>query len=383
MSLFAGFQKYEYRAYTIFCTSPLRVIVIPVLMSLDFGVREVLIFNMGVHLLGMFIGLFLLCRLISLKDILSPPPIHKALRKKALKFALSRTVISGLSYFAWGPITVMFIGLYLSVEEVGFYSLASRITSTAIIIVPAVLVSVLIPAVSEQFGKGDINRVRAISTTSARYLGMLALPVAAAGVAMAEPLIRSLYGADYAPALVPMRVMFIPAALLVMGEGVSSVILGMNRTAFLIKAGLFLAAINVSLCVWLTSRYGVLGAAIGNSVPRIIYFVLCIRYVSKLVGITWPLGSIVRVAFASLIMGLALFCLQVYVDGLLGLVLAIPLGLAIYITALVVLRAVNQEDIKIIRGIQDSLPPALRKISATLVHLAEKMIGVKPIAKGV
>jgi O-antigen/teichoic acid export membrane protein len=373
MSLFAGFQKYEYRAYTILCTSPLRLVIIPVLMILDFGVREVLILNLGIWLFGMFIGLFLLRRLIPLKDILSPSPLDKTRRNEALKYSLSRAGIYGLNYFAGGSIAVLFIGLYLSVEEVGFYSLAARIPSTAMTIIPAVFVAVLVPVVSEQVGKGDMNKVRTIYMTSARYLGMLALPMAAAGIAMAKPFVKSLYGVDYAPTLVPMQVMFVPAALGIMAEGVSNIILGINKPVFLVKVGLLLAALNVGLCVWLTSRYGVLGAAIGSSVPRIVYLVLCIWYVYKQIRTPWPLGSMVKVTFASLVLGLALFCLQKYLGGVLSLVLALPLGLVLYTAVLLALGAVGQEDFRTIRGIQDSLPSVLRKVSAVVIRLAEKV----------
>lgn len=382
ISAFAGFQKYEYRAYIILCMSPLRVVLVLILTVLHFGVRDILLVNLAIWILSAFSGFFFLNRLIPLQDVFSASPLGNVLRKRALKYAVSRAGIYGINYFASGSVAAFFIGLYLSTEQVGFYGIATRLTSTAMTLIPSVLGAVLVPAIAEQFGKGDMNRIRTIFRFSTRYILMLALPVAAAGIALGKPVLELLYGTEYSAVLAPMQVMFIPAALSVVADGVSAVILGIDKPVFLIKVGAGLAVINLSLLVLLTPVYGVVGAAIAGSVPQILLVVLCAGYASKQIGVSWPFADSAKAVTACVLMAVALFCLQSYVKGVFSLVLGIPLALVLYVVVLLILGAIQRDDIRIMKGVQNSLPLALRKISSTILFWVEKAVQVRLTRRG-
>ena len=70
-------------------------------------------------------------------------------------------------------------------------------------------------------------------------------------------------------------------------------------------------------------------------------------------------------------MGLAIYGLQSQLGTVISLVLCIPLGIVIYVIAIFVLRVVKEQDLTILKGIQDSLPPVFRKSYAVLIRLVE------------
>jgi O-antigen/teichoic acid export membrane protein len=373
ISIFQGFQKYEYSAYLILGSDPLRAILVIALAVLGFGIEELLVANIIAWAVGTFIGVFLLRRLIPLKVLLSPSPLEATARKRALKYALTMAGILGVNFFLLHQAEVFFVGLYLPVEEVGFYTLASKIPSMSATLVPSVFGLVILPAIAEQFGKGDMEKLKTIYLTSARYLMMLALPLAAGGIALASPIITLLYGADYAPAIVLVQILFLPFVITSINYATGAVIYGINQPAFLLKVGGLLALVNVGLSIWLIPEYGVVGAAIAGSVPRLFLLPIRARFVSKKIGATWPVWDTLKIVIASLIMGLVVFVLQSQLGTALSLALCLPLGVVLYIVTILALRVIGKKDVTILKSIQDSLPSTVRNRYSTLIRLVDSL----------
>lgn len=374
ISIFAGFQKYEYSAYLTLGSNPLRLALIIVLVILGFGLQEILIANIIAWVAGTLIGIFVLRRIIPLKVLLSPSPLNPALKKSALKYALTMTGVLGLSYFLWQQAEVLLLGLYRPVEEVGFYTLASKLPWLSMMLIPSVFGAVLLPAIAEQFGKGDMEKLKKIYLTAARYLMMLALPLAAGGIALASPIISLLYGADYAPVITLMQILFIPFAMVGICYAATGVIQGTNQPAFIIKVELFLVCLNIGLNLWFIPRYGVLGAAIASSVPRLLILPFYIRFISRRIGTAWPIRDTIKIAMAALIMGLAVYVLQSQLGVALSLALGIPMGIVLYVVGILSLRVIRQQDVHILKGGQTSLPQALQKSYTALIGLVERII---------
>jgi hypothetical protein len=120
-----------------------------------------------------------------------------------------------------------------------------------------------------------------------------------------------------------------------------------------------------------------LGAAIGSSVPRLLALPLFIRFASRKIGATWPLSDSLKIALASSLVGVTLFGLQSYLSIALSLVLSIPVGLGIYMAAILALRVIHPQDLTILKGIENSVPPALRRYYAAFIRLIERLVGTK------
>jgi O-antigen/teichoic acid export membrane protein len=330
--------------------------------------------HIGVSVLGIFFGLFLLSRLLPLRDLILPSLLEPATRNIALKYSLAAMGILGVDYFLWQHAETMFLGIYGTVEEVGFYNIAHRIPAMAITLIPYVFGQVLLPAVSEQFGRGDMEKIKKIYITAARYLMMLSLPIAMAGIALARPIIHLLYGSDYAPTIVLMQIIFIPFSMRGLTHAVSSIIYGIKEPVFILKIGVILVCLSIGLNLWLIPKYGAIGAVIATSIPRMLSLPLYIRFVSKRIGAPWPLGDTIRVVLASVVMGLVVFMLQHYLGIVLGLCLGVPVGIIVYIAALLVLHLAGPQDLTILKQIEPRLPFVLRKGYAAIIGLVEKFV---------
>lgn len=375
--IFAGFQKYEYGAYVILGTNPLRLALVVVLMIVGLGLMEVLILSAAVWVLGVFIGVFLLRRLIPLKSLFSSSTLSAVIQKRAMRYALAMAGIEAINYFVYQQGSVFFVGLYCPVEQVGFYTIASKLPGATMLLVPSVFGAVLLPTIAEQFGRGDMEKLRKIYITSARYITMLAFPLAMGGIALAGPIIHFLYGADYAPAIFLMQFLFIPFALGSINRAASSVIFGVNEPSFILKVGAFLALLNIGLSWWLVQAYGTFGAAIASSVPRVLALPFYVYFASRKIGAMWPMRDTLKIVLASLVMGAVIFWLQDWLGGgFISIALGVPTGIVLYAVVLLALKAVHKHDLTTLEVVQDSLPSPIKKNSAFIINLARRFVRV-------
>jgi O-antigen/teichoic acid export membrane protein len=160
-------------------------------MALNYGVMMILFVNIITLIPSILIGVLLLRKLIPLKILLSPSLLSSDRRKEALRYSWIVAGTLSLGYLIGNSTEIFFLGLYRTVEDVGFFKLAYTIGPMTSLF-PAAFGYVLLPAIAEQFGKGDMEKLKNIYLTSTRYLMMVAIPIAVGGIVLADSLITVL-----------------------------------------------------------------------------------------------------------------------------------------------------------------------------------------------
>jgi O-antigen/teichoic acid export membrane protein len=375
INVFAGFQKYEYSTWLELVVSPFRVALVIVLMVLGFGVKEILGMYAAVYVAGLFAGLLLARRVVPLRDLLSRSLLETKKRRDALRYSLAAMGILGVDYFLWANAEVMFLGLYRPVTEVGFYNVAYKIPTVLVSLIPFVFGQVLLPTVAEQFGKGDMDKIRKIFLTASRFLMLVSFPLATVSIALAAPSIHLLFGAEYEPAIILMQVLAVPFAMRGLSYAVSSVIYGIKEPSYLVKIGAILVLVSVGLCLWLIPRYGAMGAVIALSIPRTISLPIYVVFVCKRIQAPWPTGDTLRTASAAMCAGLAAFAVQHYVNSnLLALCVGVAVAVVVYATAVLALRVVRSGDLDTLKQVEQRLPSWFRRRSAPFWKIAYKTV---------
>jgi O-antigen/teichoic acid export membrane protein len=375
INVFAGFQKYEYSTWLELVVSPFRVALVIVLMALGYGVKEILIMYAAVWVAGLFTALVLTRRIVPLKDLVSPSLLEPSKRKDALKYSVAAMGLLGVDYVLWANAEVMFLGLYRPVTEVGFYNVAYKIPVVLVTLIPFVFGQVLLPTISEQFGRGDMDKIRRIYLTASRILMVLSFPLATVGIALARPTINLLFGAEYTPAIILMQIVLVPFALRGLTYAVSSVIYGIKEPAYLVKIGVVLVAVSLGLSFWLIPRYGAMGAVIATSIPRAISLPVYVVFVSKRINAPWPMRDTLRIASAAMCAGLAAFAVQYYLESnLVSLCVGVAVSIVAYVAILLVLKVVKTSDLDVLKQVEKRLPSWMRTRLAFIWTLAYKCV---------
>jgi O-antigen/teichoic acid export membrane protein len=374
VGVFRGFQRFDYSFYVQIVIGPLRFVLILVAMALGYGILTVLIINLITQVMGILIGVFLLRNLVSLRSIFSRSLLSSDRKKQALRYALIVLGVLGLGYLLSSETEVFFIGIYHTVEDVGFFKLAFTI-GPLIMTFTAALGYVLLPAMAEQFGKGDMEKLKRIYITATRYLTMISIPMAVGVIALAGSIITQIYGVEYTPVILPLQIICLPIAVARLAEPADSVIRGINRPGYILITNLIIVVINIVLSLLLVPNHGLLGAAIAISISLIIGLPVRVIIVNRKIGASWPKQDTLKIAIASIIMGTAVYFLnRQFGDSLLSLILGIPLGATIYFIMIFLFRIIREDDLKLFRNLLSNLPSFLSRFMLPLVNWLERRI---------
>lgn len=289
------------------------------------------------------IAVVLAAFLMALKKFIKIRPLFnfmfaKSMLKKALPFGLA--FVFGSIYFYIGSVMLSKIR---GNEEVAIYSAAYNI-ALAVLFIPTVYTNAIYPVLSRYYKESREN-LRVLYEKSFKYLYIIGLPISAGIYFLAGRIIYFLYGEAYSSSIIALQViswyMFIKFLNFLLGTVLSSIdrqdkrMLGQGMTA----------AFNVLLNLLLIPKIGYIGAAWSTFATEIFLFILYYWHVSK---------SLYFYNFAKVlakpIMAVLVMFLVIRFAGL-GLVLTIIVSGLSYFAALYFLRAIDNDDKKIIKSI--------------------------------
>ncbi|MDD2757895.1 MAG: flippase [Patescibacteria group bacterium] len=268
-----------------------------------------------------------------------------------LKLALSRIAWREFIAMAWPFALAGIIGrLYsysdsmlmskmLTARELGWWSVPYKITF-AFQFIPLALSASVYPVFSSLFA---VNReeIARLFEKSWRYLFIIVFPLSAGIFAIAEPFITKVYGQNYFPSVLPLRILVISLVFgyLALISGALLNAIGQQKKQTILMACALLISIVAN--VILIPKLGIIGAAIsaliGNFFLWLSGFTLANRYaqLNKMALFSYSLRAIVP----AVIMGGAVYLSLPY----LSLFLAIPLGGMVYFGLLLLSGGLNRE----------------------------------------
>jgi len=354
-----GFQRYEYSALALSVGFLVKTAVAITLVWLGYGILHLLAVEVVAWALAAALGLLFLRRLVkgplSKQDI---SPSREAKRNLA-RFALIASVLLLVDFIMLDRSEIFFIKLFRPDAEVGFYSLAFAMATYPMLLIPGALGSVLMPAISEQFGRGDSARLAAIYVTAGRYLMMLSFPLAAGGIVMARPLVVALFGEEYTPMVLPTQILMAAGAGGAVSFTTSSVIWGTNRPHYFLAMSLFKVPANIIACLVLIPLYGMKGAALAQWAAAPAWFVT-LWYVSTRFQIGWPYKDTARIALACIVMAFGVAFLRSYLEATSLIPVVILFGAGLYFVLLLISRAFRRQDWELVGALWARLPLAAR-----------------------
>ncbi len=373
-AILAGFQRYDYSAYLTLLIHLLRAPACLALLALGVGVIPLLWANIGAWLLAMLTGAFLLFRLVPWRGLLNSRPLEPETRERVVRYVVFAAGTMATSYFLSHGGETFWLGRYRTITEVGLYSVAFSIPTLVMGLVGGPW-GVLLPAISEQFGRGDLDKIRAIYTHSSRYIAILASLAGMLGIALSKTFVLSVYGPEYAGAVAPMQILFLGMFALAFQGSASAVLWGMDRPSLILKVEAFLAALSLGLGWLLVPTYGVLGAAVASSIPRVLVMPPLIWLVYRHIGACPPLRKMVKLGFLTVSITLFMLALQEYLPGNYGLLISTGIGVSAYALGIIFLGVIYPEDIAFLKQIQANFPPGWRKRFVSILALLAQQVG--------
>jgi O-antigen/teichoic acid export membrane protein len=366
-----GIQKYHYSTVISLVVSPLSFVLSLSVLLAGYGIIGLMAVTAFITTIDFMVN-YWAARREGLLDwsVRLPPDVRSGITR----FNLGVIAMNFLDAIVWQRSEVFFLGKFRTVQEVGFYSLAFGFTTTTVSFFASAIINVLIPIHSKAFGAKDHGGMEKIYQKSIQYLAMVSLPIAIGGAVLADRIVLKLYGVEYLPTAMAMSVLFLSSSGGRIGGAFASVMYSSNMVHIKVYTALIWATVNITLDLLLIPRYGVMGAVIANSATQLMGVFTGPFIIYYFFRFGFPLNIFCRVMASALTMGGAVWLLKGLFPGTVGLLVLVGIGGVIYLTAVILFRAVSIVDVEVLKRGSDRLPGFLQGKYRTIMDLVSRMV---------
>jgi O-antigen/teichoic acid export membrane protein len=220
--------------------------------------------------------------------------------------------------------SVVFLGLIAAGSaDVGEYGAAYRLIE-ATLFIPTAFNAAVLPWFSRQDGAGPLPLARGFELAIKTVFALI-LPVGLGLALFADPVIHTLYGSDYAGAVVPLRLLAAVAVVWGVNATVVVVLISRDRPDVYTMPALVAFVPNVVLSLILIPAYGENGAAIAALATAVVLAAIVTPRAARILGTV----SFARMLSTPLVAGAAMALCAVALSGAPWVAAAIA-SLAVY-----------------------------------------------------
>ncbi|GAB6055534.1 flippase [Methanobacterium movens] len=272
--------------------------------------------------------------------------------KILLSFSIP-VIITALSEMAIYDIGIFVMGVYMALQDIGYYTAADPLARLPLVISLSVATAVL-PAASEAFALKDRELLTTYMVQSYRMVILLVLPMCVGIALFSQPILGQLFGSQFTAGSGALSILVIGMTFYTLFMVASSIVQGIGyprHPMYILIAG---AGLNLALNLALVPVYGIEGAALATTIAAFIIMLAILFQTYKITKINPPFRAFGKIIGASLVMGAAIFFLP---QNLLGLLLAVIISPVVYTISLLLLRGFEKRDVRLLRKVARKTGP--------------------------
>jgi len=306
------------------------------------------------------IGMVFLITLITCKYYLS----FSFFKKIKLKKKVKKRVFSSLFSYSWPLLFFgltmsilhwtdsLFIGLFKTVKDVGFYNAAVPIA--VLLTVPCSLFATLFfPLVTREYSKGNKELVKELSKQVGKWIFILSLPILIFFILFPGVFINILFGKEYIIAKNALRFLSIGALFITLFDISRQLISMEGKSKIILIDVILMATINIILNLILIPLYGINGAAFSTMVSLIILNLIFAFQSWKYLSIIPVKRKMFRIFLVGVVSAILLFIIASLVSmNILSLLLLGIFFMAFYIILLLITNCLDENDLLIIEAFE-------------------------------
>ena len=238
-------------------------------------------------------------------------------------------------------------------QEVGIYSAGYNISARSLILLVTLFMIASRPISMSIWEKKGETRSKQFISNVTRYYLMACVPAVIGLSVLSKPIMKILTGAQYFEGyrIIP----FVAAGALFFGlqQVFHAGFLFHKRTSYITFGIVAAGALNLLLNVLLIPKYGYFAAAVSSLSSHTFLLVLMVALSLRLFIWKFPFVSLVKVACASAIMGIAVYFLHDTLTSstIINVIISVFIGGLTYLAFLVVFREFRPEEKKAIKQI--------------------------------
>jgi stage V sporulation protein B len=374
-SAFTGIERMQYYSVTLIVQSVLKTVLAPLLIILGWGTFGAVLGH-TVSYLGIGVASVLMIYMV----------VYKRLRKLdnslgivenikvMFRYGLPLSVQAILSGFLTQFYNFL-IAIYVTDQLIGNYAVA--INFAVLITFFATPISIMLfPAFSKLDSQKESETLRNVFQFSVKYAALLVVPAATATVALAQPVISTLFGDKYDAAPLFLALLAVNYLYSALGNiSIGNLINSQGATQFNMKLGLVTSAIGFPLSLILIPRFGIMGLIATSLTAGIPSLIIALHWIRKRYGVTVDWASSAKILASSGVAAAVTYAIlyQINFANWIELVMGGTIFLFAFLTITLSTRTINRSDINNLKEITSELGP-VSPLLKLLLNIIEKII---------
>ena len=275
------------------------------------------------------------------------------------RYAWRSSVLLLIDLVIWDRSEFVVLTHFTGLHEVAFYSLSFNIVQQALML-PKMLSWAIGANLLVERGRDPETATR-LWRDAIRYVFFLAAPLTLGLAAIDRAILPLLYGHQYDDAIPVLTVIGGLAALRGAVVPVQQLLRMNEEQVFLIRFGVIMGLVNIALDLWLIPSGGAVGAAWANGIVQSLTMAGMTIYAARRLALRVPLADMARALAACVPMVVVARVLANLLPHWPAVLVAVPLGAALYGLSLKWLGAFREADEVRLASLDHLLPARLRE----------------------
>ncbi|PKP61715.1 hypothetical protein CVT91_02155 [Candidatus Atribacteria bacterium HGW-Atribacteria-1] len=328
---------------------------------IGFAILLIIVFNFGI--IGLFWG-----SILSL-TIALPFLWKKGIGKVSLRSNISIPLTLEMARYSFPLIAGNLAAWILSLsdrfvlnffrgsQEVGIYSASYAISEKSIMLLGALFLLASGPISINIWENEGAEKSQEFVSKVTRYYLIACFPAVIGLIILASPLIRILTAQEYYEGYKIIPLVSLGAFFLGLQQRFQAGPVFYKKTNFVMYSIIASGLMNLGLNFLLIPKYGYVAAAITTLISYIFLLILMIFFSRKLFIWQFPFKSLVKVAYASVVMGIVVYYVgnSLTSSNLLNLILSIIIGVVVYLLTLFLLREFKPSEIQAVIDLKNHI----------------------------
>lgn len=332
--VFRAFEKMKYEALVRIGEKVLVFITVMLAIWLNLGVASIFWFELIASGLAMIVSLVLVLKNFTKFSFKFDFPFWKRILKEAWPFAASSVFI--ILYFKID--TVMLKQFGESDESIGYYNAAYNLV-LALSFIPTAMLGAVYPVMA-RFYKTSTEKLKKVYRNAMKWLYFIALPIAVGTTFVAKPIIDIVYGQSFSGAIIALQVLVWFTLFTFMNAGFTTLINTSNRQKVVALQTALGVVVNVSLNMYLITKFSYMGAAIATIVTEAFSFAFLSIYIRNKMFKIQYWGWFLKISLSAATMAIVLYFINDYSPFI-----VIPTSVAVYALMSFSLGIIKKDEI--------------------------------------
>jgi len=259
-----GLQRFYLLNFTSICSTLVRALAIVLALRHGHGLLAVAVITVSMPLLSGLVNAGVVLRILPVR--LKIQNVNRNSLRRIATYSSSTFIIIVASRLRFKT-DAMVIGTFLSSAAITYFTIGSRLVDYAGEVVGG-LAQVFVPMSSKFDATGDLAGLRKIFIAGNRACALIIFPMAAILIILGKSVIEAWVGARYIATSYPvLLVLVVPSTLMLAQSASGRVLFGMAKHKTLAIVTLLEGGANLLLSIFLVTRFGILGDAVGTAIP--------------------------------------------------------------------------------------------------------------------